>query len=177
MHLPNIIVYSPRSTIELFKNLFLLTYFLIYEWCLYGGQELWKTAVGRFVRRTGTVENSGRSVYTEDRNCGKQKCLKFFRKNFEKFRKISKKSKNCFVTEKFYRHKIFINLKILLAKNAPAVFGWKCYHFWPQSQNFFLLIFLLAFSITVFSRKNRKKFLAGNVTTMLPLEKRKNGHF
>ena len=82
-----------------------------------------------FVRRIGTAENSGRSVCTEDRNCGKQKCLKIFRKNFEKFRKISKKSKNCFVTEKFYRHKIFINLKILLAKNAPAVFGWKCYHY------------------------------------------------
>jgi len=81
------------------------------------------------------------------------------------------------VTEKFYRHKIFINLKFLLAKNAPAVFGWKCYHFWAQSQKYFLRIFLLAFPITVFSRKNKKKILAGNVTTMLPLEKRKNGHF
>ena len=54
-----------------------------------------------FIRRTGTVENSGRSVYTEDRNCGKQRSVGLYGGQelwktkmseifSEKFRKISK---------------------------------------------------------------------------------------
>ena len=109
--------------------------------------------------RTGTVENSCLSVRMEDRNCGKQKHLKIFQKFFEKFRKKSKKSKICVVTENFYRHKIFTNLKILLAKNAPAVFGWKCYHFWVQSQNFFWsFIFITIFNHRPIAEKTEKIF-------------------
>ena len=46
-----------------------------------------------FVRRTGTVENRGRSVCAEDRNCGKQKMSENFSENFEKFRKNRKNRK------------------------------------------------------------------------------------